>query len=101
MEGAMWRERLSRRMEERERRRRAREEDLVRRRRSAGSSEGDEASMDEEEADRRAQEDDEEVRGLRRLTVSRLPSLNLSLWSCSLLVVIADLAVSPYRSSGG
>ncbi|RSH92188.1 hypothetical protein EHS25_008603 [Saitozyma podzolica] len=67
MEGAMWRERLSRRMEERERRRRAREEDLGRRRRSAGSSEGDEASMDEEEADRRAQEDDEEI--FRRLVV--------------------------------
>jgi hypothetical protein len=99
MEGAMWRERLSRRMEERERRRRAREEDLVRRRRSAGRSEGEEATMDEEEADRRAQEDDEEVRGVTRLTVSFLSTCRrgrVPSWWWSL-----TQAVAPYRSSGG
>lgn len=56
VQGQMWRDRLSRRMEERERRKRAREGEIGRRRGQNG--EGD---VDQEEADRRAQEDDEEV----------------------------------------
>ncbi|ORY30388.1 hypothetical protein BCR39DRAFT_529618 [Naematelia encephala] len=63
-EGAMWREKFSRRIEERERRKRAREDDLERRRSSGGR---DDELMSEEEADRRAQEDDEEI--FRRLMV--------------------------------
>ena len=55
MEGAMWRERFTRRMEERDRRKKAREGDLARRRSLP-------EQLDEEEADRRSQHDDEEVR---------------------------------------
>lgn len=62
-EGAMWRERFSRRMEERERRRKARQVDLDRRRSSDASPAMDDlaGSEAEEEAERRAQADDEEV----------------------------------------
>lgn len=67
VEGAMWKERFSRRMEERERRKKAREADISRRRSmsvgagAGSSSPGGMSVEEEEEADRRAQEDDEEV----------------------------------------
>lgn len=60
MEGTMWRERFTRRIEERERRKRVREIDLARRR-SLPESTHRIDGMNEEEADRRAQADDEEV----------------------------------------
>jgi len=72
-EGAMWRERFHKRMEERERRKKAREAEINRRRstgdvnagtvkgRNGGGGAGVIDNEDEEEADRRAQADDEEV----------------------------------------
>lgn len=57
MEGAMWRGRFTRRMEEREQGKRVREIDLARRRSGSGARE----EVNEEEADRRARADDEEV----------------------------------------
>lgn len=83
-EGAMWRERFHKRMEERERRKRAREEAVDQRRRDASASApaggatdkglvlgqgrglkgaNEDEVVDDEEADRRAQADDEEVSG--------------------------------------
>ncbi|OCF45867.1 hypothetical protein I317_00355 [Kwoniella heveanensis CBS 569] len=76
-ESLLWRERFSRRAEERERRKKARDADLDRRRGIASSSgnhgEGrtgngtSSTPEEEEEADRRAQADDEEI--FRRLVI--------------------------------
>ena len=72
MEGAMWRERFTRRIEERDRRKKARESDLARRRSLPEQME------EEEEADQRSQKDDEEVR------------LNFFLRLVLVLVIITD-----------
>lgn len=61
----MWRERFSRRMEERERRRKARDANLNRRRGIDGLGLSG-VTLDEDEAERKAQEDDEEVCVLKR-----------------------------------
>lgn len=68
LEGAMWRERFTRRMEERERRRKARNANLNRRRGIDGLGLSG-VSLDEDEAERKAQEDDEEVRIMVELTI--------------------------------
>ncbi|WVO16549.1 hypothetical protein L204_104228 [Cryptococcus depauperatus] len=62
LEGAMWRERFTRRMQERKRRREAKDRDLNKRRGISKQS-----SLDEEEAERKAQEDDEEI--FRRIVI--------------------------------
>ena len=62
VEGAMWKERFTRRIFDRERRKKARTEDLNRRRSVENSD------MDEEEELRMAKEDDEEVSWIDPLT---------------------------------
>ncbi|WVF69778.1 hypothetical protein IAT40_004557 [Kwoniella sp. CBS 6097] len=73
-ESLLWRERFSRRAEERERRKKARDADLDRRRGVTPSYHGHGVQIvaaltpeEEEEADRRAQQDDEEI--FRRLVI--------------------------------
>ncbi|WWC59494.1 uncharacterized protein I303_102050 [Kwoniella dejecticola CBS 10117] len=67
-EGLMWREKFSRRVEERERRKSQREGNIDKRRGIDASANRREMSVEEEEeADRKAQEDDEEI--FRRLVI--------------------------------
>nr|KIR89095.1 hypothetical protein I308_00096 [Cryptococcus tetragattii IND107] len=69
----MWRERFSRRMEERERRRKARNANLNRRRGIDGLGLSG-VSLDEDEAERKAQEDDEEI--FRRIVILQRKKAN-------------------------
>ncbi|OWZ76119.1 hypothetical protein C366_05594 [Cryptococcus neoformans Tu401-1] len=73
LEGAMWRERFSRRIEERERRRNARDANLNRRRGIDGFGLRG-VTLDEDEAERKAQEDDEEI--FRRIVILQRKKAN-------------------------
>ncbi|OCF76964.1 hypothetical protein I204_02673 [Kwoniella mangroviensis CBS 8886] len=67
MEGLMWREKFSRRVEAREKRKADRNNELDKRRGLSGSIQREMSVEEEEEQDRKAQEDDEEI--FRRLVI--------------------------------
>ncbi|WVQ69287.1 uncharacterized protein L199_007504 [Kwoniella botswanensis] len=67
MEGLMWREKFSRRVEAREKRKADRNNELDKRRGLSGSVKREMSVEEEEEQDRKAQEDDEEI--FRRLVI--------------------------------